>query len=58
MKYNIILLLRSGEYISLFDIVSISWSRARMIFVTDDDRSHVYYRGDIIKLDMEVSEND
>lgn len=52
--YNIIIKLKTGEYISLFDITSISWTRARQIFCDNEGNSHVYLAGDIVEVNMEV----
>ena len=53
--YNVILKLKTGEYISLFDITSISWTRARQIFCDNEGNSHVYLAGDIVEVNMEVN---
>ena len=52
--YNIIIKLKTGEYVSLLGITSISWTRARQIFCDNEDNSHVYLAGDIVELNMEV----
>ena len=54
MLYDVILKLNSGEYVSIYDIVSISWTKGRTIFVTDDDRSYIYYKGDIVTCNIEM----
>lgn len=44
LLYDCILTLRSGEIISLPEIRTITWTRARVIF-TNQDEEAIYYRG-------------
>lgn len=48
MLYDCILTLRSGEIISLPEIRSISWARARVIFTNADDETVFYLGGNIV----------
>lgn len=44
MLYDCILTLRSGEILSLPEIRTITWTRARVIFTNQDDET-IYYKG-------------
>lgn len=52
--YNAILVLRTGEIISIDSIKLISWTRARIIFTDKYEKSYHYLTGDIIECKLSL----
>lgn len=51
--FNVILVLQSGEIISLIHIKNISWTGARVIFVDRNEIGRIINTGDIKSCDIE-----
>ena len=54
--FSIILVLQSGELLSLIHIKNISWTGARVIFVDRNEISRIINTGDIKTCDIEREE--
>ena len=52
--YNAILVLRTGEIISIDCIKLISWTRGRIIFTDKCEKSYHYLSGDIIECKLSI----
>lgn len=51
--FNVIIVLQSGEIISLIHIKNISWTGARVIFVDRNEIGRIINTGDIKTCDIE-----
>ena len=52
--YNAILVLRTGEIISIDSIKLISWTRSRIIFTDKYEKSYHYLSGDITECRLSI----
>lgn len=52
--YNAILVLRTGEIISIDSIKLISWTRSRIIFTDKYEKSYHYLAGDITECKLSL----
>lgn len=52
--YNTILVLRTGEIISIDSIKLISWTRSRIIFTDKYEKSYHYLAGDITECKLSL----
>ena len=55
--YNAILILRTGEIITIDSIKLISWTRSRIIFTDKYEKNYHYLSGDIIECKLSITKD-